>query len=243
MIVSGAVLAFTISSVRSSAEFVSATRLTQELRNTIDFISRDLRRAGYDQNYLAQMHQPVGSTLVSPFSPIALAPSLTAATCAIYAYDRQPGTPGQVDPANGEIRGIRRVATGGVGVIEVATTLAADTAIACDDATADYSTYPASCTGAWCAVTDPRILDITTFLIEEDTGTSLVAGTGVASLPMRIREFQVNLQGRLVSDSTVIRGVQTRVRVRADCLRAGMTPASAGPPATAQNVTACTTSP
>jgi prepilin-type N-terminal cleavage/methylation domain-containing protein len=248
MIVTGAVLAFTISSVRSNAEFVSATRLQQELRSTVDFISRDLRRSGYDQNYLAQMHQPVGSTAQSPFSPIGLSPSLSAATCAIYAYDRQPGMPGQLDPANGEIRGVRRVAVNGVGVIEVATTLAADPAIACNDGSADYSTYPPTCNGAWCPLTDPRQIDITRFEIDGDDPSdgggskTLIAGTGVAALPMLIRELQLNLQGRLVSDASVIRGVQTTVRVRADCLRSGMTPATVTP-AAAENVAACTTAP
>ena len=223
MIVAGAVLAFTVSTVQSSAEYVTATRLTQDLRSTIDFVSRELRRAGYDQDYMTQLAQVVGSTTQSDFSPIFLA---VGGDCVIYSYDRQPGTPGEVDPENGELRGIRRIEEGGVGVIEVATTDAGETEIACDDDAADYSTYPATCNGGWCALTDHRILDVTAFDIA-DTGSSVIeAGSGVAALPLRIREFKIELRGRLLADDEVVRGVESRVRVRADCLRSGITTAS-----------------
>ena len=36
MVVAGAMLAFTVSSVRANSDFVAAARLTQELRNTLD---------------------------------------------------------------------------------------------------------------------------------------------------------------------------------------------------------------
>jgi len=231
MIVAGAVIAFTVSTVQSSAEYVSATRLTQDLRSTIDYVGRELRRAGYDQDYMSQLAQVVGSTEQSNFSPIFLSGD---GACIVYAYDRLPGTPGDVDPENGEIRAVRRIVDDGVGVIEVASTDAATTAIACDDATADYTTYPPTCSGAWCALTDNRILDVTAFGIT-DTGSAVIeAAGGVAALPMRIRELKVEVRGRLVADADVVRGVESRVRVRADCLRIGMTSA---------DVSACTSVP
>lgn len=223
MIVAGAVLAFTVSTVQSSAEYVTATRLTHDLRSTIDYISRELRRAGYDQDYMAQLAQVVGSGTQSAFSPIFLS---VDGDCVIYSYDRLPGDPGVVDPENGEIRGIRRVVEGGVGVIEVASTDAGVSSIACDDDSADYTTYPATCNAGWCALSDHRILDVTELEII-DTGSSVIeAGSGVAAMPLRIREFKIELGGRLVSDSDVARGVESRVRVRADCLREGITAAS-----------------
>lgn len=231
MIVAGAVLAFTVATVQSSAEYVTSTRLTQDLRSAVDYAGRELRRAGYDQDYLSQLARVVGSATASEFSPIFLS---AGADCVIYSYDRQPGTPGEVDPENGEIRGFRRVAVNGIGVLEVGSSSAAAPDLACDDDPADYSGYPAACNGPWCAYTDNRVLDITELEIA-DTGSSVIeAAGGIAALPQRIREFKIELRGRLVRDPDVVRGVETRVRVRADCLRAGMTSA---------DVSACTSVP
>jgi type II secretory pathway pseudopilin PulG len=217
-----ALLAFTVSSVKSNAEFVTATRLTQELRSVIDFASRELRRAGYDQNYLEQISRLAGSTDQSDFSPIFLDDD---PDCVIYAYDRDPGNAGVVDEDNGELRAIRIVDVGGVGVIEAATSDATNTDIACDDDTADYSTYPPTCEGAWCALTDNRVLDITNFQIT-DLSPPVVSASGTAALPLRIREFQLLVQGNLVGNPDVTRSLQSRVRVRADCLRTGLTVAN-----------------
>src|SRR3546814_11497886 len=122
LIVSGAVLAFTISIVRARAEYVQAVRLTQELRAVGQFIDSELRRAGYDEAALSFVGSNT-ATDFSNFSPI-LVDATADANCVIYAYDRAPGNPGQVDLANQEVRGIRRstVTIGGetVGVIEMA---------------------------------------------------------------------------------------------------------------------------
>ena len=216
LLVVSAVLAFTVSSVRSNAEFVTATRLTQELRATMDFATRELRRAGYDQDYMAQISRLAGATDASDFSPI-----LLDGSCVIYAYDREPGTPGQVDEDNGEVRALRRVTVNGVGVIEIATTDAANTAIACDDATANYATYPPTCVGSWCALTDSRTLDITAFTIT-DVSPAVIPAAGTAALPLRIRQFDVGITGRLVGNPAVERDLSSSVRVRADCLRPGL---------------------
>jgi prepilin peptidase dependent protein B len=220
LILVGAVLAFTVSSVRSNAEFVSATRLTQELRNTMDFVSRELRRAGYDQNYLSQLARSTGSTDASDFSPIFYS---AVGPCLVYSYDREPGTPGQLDPDNGELRGIRLRQTGGVGVIEVATSDATNTTITCGNAgnTANYATYPASCSGEWCPLTDHRLLNITTFTVT-DLSPAVIMGSSSTSVPMRIREFEIEIGGQLVGSADVTRNVRSRVRVRADCLRTGV---------------------
>lgn len=218
LLVTAAVLAFTVGSVRSNAEFVTATRLTQELRNVIDFSSRELRRAGYDQDYLEQISRLAGSTDQSDFSPILLEDD---PACVIYAYDRDPGNAGEVDEDNGELRGLRYVEVGGVGVVEAATSDATNDEIACDDDPADYSTYPASCVGAWCALTDNRVIDITEFQIN-DLSPAVVSASGTAALPLRIREFGLLVEGNLVGNPDVSRTLQSRVRVRADCLRPGL---------------------
>jgi type IV pilus assembly protein PilW len=225
LIVSGALLAFTVSSVRANAEYVRAARLTQELRTIGQFVDSELRRAGYDEDSLAYVAGTT-ATKYSAFSPILL-DTTAGANCVIYAYDRSPGTGGQVDLDNNEVRGIRRstatIDGETVGVVEVAES---DTAApACDGAAPDYSKFPVACnaTSGWCAFSDPHTVDIDTFTID-DAG---VAGSSHGSqdinvsgyTPMRLREFKVSLVGHLRADADVTQSLSFNVKVRANCLR------------------------
>ncbi len=223
MIVVGAVLAFTISSLRSNTEYVQSTRLTQELRNSMSLVSNDLRRAGYDDFAIRHVSNP--SAPSSPFAQFQLTGGGTDSSCIVYSYDRPNvatgAAAGVLNLANNEVRGLRRsIATlpngQTAGVIEIAER---STAIpTCASAGADYSTYPASCntTTGWCPLSDPRTLDVLRFRLDLSTADPAVP-TG--SAPIRLREIAIALQGRLPSNPDVVRGVQSAIKVRADCVR------------------------
>jgi type II secretory pathway pseudopilin PulG len=228
LIVVGSVLAFTVSSVRANSEFTKSTKLTQELRNVNDHLVDELRRAGYDEGAMDYVASN-SSTVVSPFAPIYLDETVDA-NCVKYAYDREPGNPGIIDLGSGEIRAMRRaIATIGgrnIGVIEVAES-SATVNPSCDGAQPDYSAYPPACntSSGWCPLSDPRVLDVQTFTVDDTAvaGVShgiqeIPASTGF--MPLRIREYRLNLTGTLVSDGTISRSVQSNVKVRSDCLRA-----------------------
>lgn len=227
LIVIGAVLAFTVSSVRANSDYVKSTRLTQELRNTSDYIGTELKRAGYDENAMKFVANPT-ATDVSKFAPILVDPT-AGANCVIYGYDRSPGTEGAVDLANGEVRGIRRATALGVGVIEVAESTATVTPT-CAGAGPDYSQYPVTCnTGTgWCSFSDQRTINITTFTV--NTAGSGTDSNGVRALPgtssfnaLQMREFQLTVAGNLAKDTTITRTVRSNIKVRADCVRVNLT--------------------
>jgi prepilin-type N-terminal cleavage/methylation domain-containing protein len=234
LIVSGAVLAFTVSSLQSNTEYVTSTRLNQNLREVIDYTSRELRRAGYDQVHLDQLAQNPDSVTVSPFTPIFINDE---SDCVIYAIDFDPDNDGAgagvVNLANGEIRAIRRIEAAigdvDVGVIEVAQSDVGG-APDCDDDAADYTTYPASCDGLWCPLSDPRTIDITDFSVTR-TATDVVAPTST-SLAMQIRELAVVVTATLRNDADVERSVNTRIKVRADCVRNTLANCSVAPTGT-----------
>jgi prepilin peptidase dependent protein B len=225
LVVVGAVLAFTLSSVTTNSEYIQSTRLSQELRNSMDFVSRELRRAGYDQNNATYVARSTAAVpVISPFGRIfttadANGTGTATDSCVIYAYDRDAGTSGTVDLADGEIRAIRLGYTpAGVGVIEVAQSTAGVTP-ACGGTAPDYTKYPATCSAAgWCALSDPTVINITEFNITRNDLEQLGSGTAT---PVVTREFSVELIGRLVrsADGTVTRGIRSTVKVRADCLR------------------------
>jgi prepilin-type N-terminal cleavage/methylation domain-containing protein len=226
LVVVGAVLSFTLSSVTTNSEYIQSTRLSQELRNSMDFVSRELRRAGYDQNNASYTARSTATApVISPFGRIfastdANGDGTANDSCIIYAYDRDAGTRGTIDLAQGEIRAIRMGFTpAGVGVIEVAQSAAGVTPN-CTGTAPDYTKYPATCSAAgWCALSDPNVVNLTEFNI---TRTDIVQPGTATTTPVVIREFGVELQGRLVrsADGVVTRGIRSDVKVRADCLEA-----------------------
>ena len=226
LIVSGAVLAFTLSSLPVNSEYVRSTRLTTELRNSLNVITEDLRRAGYDENAMNFVSRPTGYTGFSPFSTISIENPGASNGCVVYAYDRMPANPGTLDLSNGEVRAFRRaqrtVNGQTVGVIESAESFGS-TAPACSGGSPDYSTYPPSCnsTSGWCALSDPRTVDITSLSFNRPSGGFYTqAGTG-GNPGLQLREIAVDIQGQLLGTESdpIQRGVNAVVRVRADCVR------------------------
>lgn len=228
LIVCSAVVAFLMSSFRSNSDYVMSTRLTQDLRNTMDLVTRDLRRAGYDESATASM----GTGRISLFSHMKLCNTsgstcVTTTTrptaafpCVIYGYDRVNGTAGTVDVGNGEVRGIRqRTVTNlngvSVGVIEYAVSTGSTEPV-CNAAGPDYTAFPTTCntTTTWCPLTDATKLDITSFTL---TDNGAVAG-GVL-----LRDLAVVLQGRPAGTSAYTRGVSSGVHIRSDCYATALT--------------------
>jgi prepilin-type N-terminal cleavage/methylation domain-containing protein len=213
LIVSAALVAFTMSSFRSNGEYVLSTRLTQELRNSLDLVMRDLRRAGYDEGALGNLAQGT----MSPFSPMDV-----EAECVIYAYDRDSANgvgfnDGAIDLNNGEVRALRRVVVDyngtNVGVLEYAVS-ANDTRPTCDGDTADYDQFPPACNddSNWCALSDPAILNITEFALEDNRQP-----VGNAPTQVVLRDIGITLSGQLASSTEFTRTVKSSVRVRSDC--------------------------
>jgi prepilin-type N-terminal cleavage/methylation domain-containing protein len=229
LIVTGAVVAFTMSTMKGNTEYVRSARLTQELRNSLDLVTRELRRAGYDENALGYL----STGNASAFSPVrldtAISPATTPASyqCVIYSYDRRGNIGGAPEVANGEVRGIRRVTANvngrQVGVIEYGVS-SGTTKPACGDASATYTSYPPSCNGTWCPLSDPAILNITRLAFVD---TRALVGT--APNQVWLRDIGVNIQGQLAGSTEFTRGVKSRVRVRADCHLPTMSNCSVSP--------------
>jgi Tfp pilus assembly protein PilW len=223
MIVVAAVIAFMMSSFSSNADYVRSTRLTQELRNTLDLAVRDLQRAGYDDDALLYL----GNTNTSPFAPI-----LVSGSCVIYAYDRSypngtttlTGTAGRLDLSNGEVRGLRLStvtnANGqSVGVIEYGVS-SGTTRPDCGGATGTYSSIPATCnsTSMWCPLSDASTIDIDAFTITPTVKTASGSGN-----TMGMRRIDLTLTGRIAGDATFDRTVRSSVKIRSDCIRTSAT--------------------
>ena len=221
LVVGGAVLAFAIASMKSNADYLVSTRLTQDLRSTLDLVTRELRRSGYDEDSLGYISTSSGSG----FARLLLDDETATAgdfQCVIFAYDRAGGAivGGSPEPGNGEIRGFRyaeRSIDGvDIGVVEYAVSDDGITPTCAGDAP-DYTDYPATCNAGsgWCALSDPTRLAITSFIIRDRR-------TGVpASAPVvQVRELDVTITGDAIGSDEYTRTFASTVRVRSDCFDA-----------------------
>jgi hypothetical protein len=228
LVVSGAAISFLVASMTSNTNYVRAARFTQDLRNNMDFVTGELRRAGYDENAMRYVALSATSAVTSPFSPMKVVRGNSDSSCVLYAYDgKTPKTvagtgPGYLDIANGEVHGLRRMTrtVNGiqVGVIEIAQSSASAPALNCDGGSPDYTTYPAACNAAsgWCALSDPEQLDVTSFrIVDASIWNPPTSGT----FGSKVRDLGVTMQGVLIGKNEYARSVQTNVRVRAECLR------------------------
>jgi Tfp pilus assembly protein PilW len=240
LVVSGAAVAFVLSSLQSNTGFVRATRFNQDLRSNMEFVTRELRRAGYDENAIKYVALSASNNITSPFATVKVVRDAQDNSCVVYAYDGKTaasggsGGPGKIDLAAGEVRAIRRMTrtVNGrlVGVMEVAQTSAAATSLDCDASGPDYSSYPAACNEAtgWCPLSDPLQIDITRFRVVDDSVWT--PPTAVAN-GSKVRDLDLTMSGVLVGANEYAREMQSSVRVRAECLRpvaAGATPDTTG---------------
>ena len=228
LVVSGAAVNFLAATLKSNTDYVVGAAFTQDLRGTTDYVTRELRRAGYDENAMRYIALAEGSDITSPFAPIQVVREDADNSCVVYAYDGRSarttaGTgPGVIDVAAGEIRAMRRMTRtiDGqlIGVLEVAETSAAVAALDCDAPGPDYASYPATCNTAtgWCALTDPRQIDVATFRILDNSAWNPPTASRNGS---KMRELAVTVEAGPIGHPEYRREGTNTVRVRAECLR------------------------
>ncbi|MGI8561471.1 MAG: PilW family protein [Luteimonas sp.] len=199
LIVIGAVLAFTVATVRAYSENIRSTRLTQDLRSGMNVVQRELRRAGFDAVATTRV---LTDTNPSEFTELTV-----DGECVIYRYDRLLGGAGGA-PQGAEIRGIRRNAT--TGSLQI---------------NADGSTVTCSGTAGWQDVSDPAVVNLTEFepaLRQCSFCARLSSGVDGAGVPVydiatgSARNLSLSLTGALRNDATVSRQVTDSVRIRAE---------------------------
>jgi len=106
IVVSGAALALVASVMKSNADTIRATRLTQELRTTAEIVSRDLRRARGVFDPIANVGAATVLSTCNAISP-ASTDVTPSGSCVTYAYDCGTGgspTFRAIGLANGKVR-------------------------------------------------------------------------------------------------------------------------------------------
>jgi prepilin peptidase dependent protein B len=195
LVVASATMLLT-SHLREHRALLLEARLMQDLRTAADLVARDLRRAGHWGDAAAGVWSPSAAARANPYT--ALAPAAAASDAASYGYSRDASENHLLD--GNEQFGLRLRNN----AIELQLG-----------------------SGNWQALTDATLLAITAFTItptlhEIELGAlcSQPCPAASASCPPRqqVRSLAVQISGRSLADATVVRSVQSLVRVRHDAL-------------------------
>lgn len=201
LIVIGAVITFTVSTIRAYGQNIASTKLTQELRTSMNVMVRELRRAGFDAGSVSRT---MTGTSPSNFNTVAVNGS-----CVTYQYDRGDVT--GATPSGSEMRALRFNST--AGTIEMK---------------AGAGTVDCNGTTGWVPVTDPAVVQVTRFtpVIYQTRFCMDIGSTTPSSGPTvyqiatgSVRNLGLCLRARMRNDTTVARQIGNVVRVRAEDLQ------------------------
>lgn len=185
----------------AGAKTIQMSRLSQELRASLQLMSRDLRRANYHSGFLncfANVNCRSDLSITSYVNTIQIN---AAGNCFWYWLDRNSNA----DLSDDAVGGFRHDTIGGVGVIQMR--ISGNAAASCDDDT------------DWELITDPGIVDITSFNISNtDSYTESLSAAGDVQVVEKIR---LNINGRMAANPSVQKELQDLILVRNDIQSAG----------------------
>lgn len=204
-----------VATLQSNAASLSAMRLNQELRATMEIISRDMKRAGYWGNYLTEVN--TGMQDQNPYAEVADLDKSGGGSsdCIAYGYDlnNNANTIGTFE-AN-EWRGFWLDGNTIKARVSEATAANSDD---CVDS------------NGWQALTDPNAVTITNLEFATLGAKTLVlddsACPGGTREVVIVRSFHVTLEGELTNNADFNRKLEETVRLRND----RYDPAEACPP-------------
>jgi hypothetical protein len=178
-------------SLGTATRIIHASQLTDELRNAMSMMTRDVRRANYTANAIfcygnSDCGEPGG--IAEQTGDIVIANS---GTCFTFTLDR--GFNGNA--ADDAVGGFRRMEIDGVGIIEMWTG-ASGTAPNCGSAAG---------AAGWLPLTDANVVNVTEFTVnDDDSFTSPVVEGGGVTFDNRQRQVKITLQGQLVLEESLV---------------------------------------
>jgi prepilin peptidase dependent protein B len=181
---------------------IQMSRLSHELRASMQLMSRDLRRANFHSGFLncfANINCRDDLGITAYVNTININAD---GDCFWYWLDRD----GNADLSDDAVGGFRFGTVGGIGVIQMRT--AGNLAPNCDDET------------DWELITDPNTVEITSFNISNsDSYTEILSAAGDNQVVEKIR---LTINGRMVADPSVQRRIQDLILIRNDVQSAGV---------------------
>jgi len=189
------------STLGAGAESIQMLRLSQEMRASLQLMSRDLRRANYHSGFLNCFANANCRSDLNITAYVNTIQINAAGNCFWYWLDRDS----DADLSNDAVGGFRHSTIDGVGVIQMR--ISGNAAANCDDGT------------DWELITNPDIVDITNFSISNaDSYTESLSAVGDMQVVEKIR---LSINGRMAGNPSVQKVLQDLILVRNDIQTAG----------------------
>ena len=174
------------------------SQVQQDLRSTVDLISREIRGAGYWGDAHKQVWK---ATAVNPYSAGPLV-ATSSNTSLVYYSSLDWNENNSID--SNEFGGFRRVvnASTGIGTVEVQLG-----------------------SGNWQQLTDPAVLTVTQFSLVPNTAEVTVPASVPGGAPLKLcaRDVVLTIVVQAVHDTAVRRSISNRIRLRNDVVKASCT--------------------
>jgi type IV pilus assembly protein PilW len=201
LIVTSAMVALMSNTLGNTSRIVNMTKLTDDMRMTMQMLTRDVRRSSYNANAM----YCYGNENCGSDGSVTLAGDITINNgndCFTYLLDRDHDG----DSTEEDAGGFRRTVVGGVGVMEMWIGDAAP------DCAADHAN--------WVGITDQESMDVFNFTIDDTLSFSeIVFDDGAGNtISQKVRKLRINLQARLVLDTAIERRIEDIISVRNDLL-------------------------
>ena len=197
LIVTLAMLTLMSNSLISTARIIKMTKLTDDLRMSMQLMSRDVRRSNYSADAINCFANPdcvADGSLSSP-GDVQISQDND---CFIFNLDRdQDG-----DTTDTASAAFRWVSVNGVGVIEMWSGV---TEPDCD----------ASSTN-WAAITDPTSIEVTGFTVDDGLSyTEVIADDSSGNQTLqKVRKLRLSLTARLAEDESIQRTIEDVIKLR-----------------------------
>lgn len=201
LVATAAMVALMSNSLGSTSRIVNMTKLSDDLRSTMQLMTRDVRRTSYNANALLCYGNDDCFTDGSVTLPGDITISGTN-DCFTFLIDRDHDG----DSTENDAGGFRRSVVDGVGVIEMWT--------------GNNSPNCADVASSWAQVTNPDSMNITAFNVDDNLSfTQVIFDDGVGNtITQKVRKLRINVQGALLNDEQINREIEDVISVRNDLL-------------------------
>ena len=229
LVVTASMIALMANSLSTTGRIVKMTKLADDMRVTMQMMTRDLRRSNFNSNSLycygnsdcalddssssKTVVDDEGVTLLVLAAAIDFEDSdnddIDDDSCFAFQMDRDLDGDAVADDAGG----FRRISDPalGVDVIEMWT-----------GGAPDAGTSVGTAADGWVQITDPEVVEITDFSISDNLSYTEVVQTnadGTPKIMQDVRKLRISLRGRLILDPNIERHLEDVISVRNDMLR------------------------
>jgi type II secretory pathway component PulJ len=207
LVVTAAMVALMANSLGTTARIVNMTKLSDDMRSTMQMLTRDVRRTSYNADAMLCY----GNEDCNTDGSLTMAGDIAISAgedCFTFQLDRQHDG----DSTNDAAGGFRRQQSDGVPAIGWLEMWTGDAPPTLADCHADNV--------KWVPITNPDSMDITAFNVNDvDLSYSLpIFDDGVTIISQRVRKLRFQIDARLVNAGGITRHMEDVISVRNDLL-------------------------